>query len=54
MPIHVLEQLANLKVRYATQLRREAQRQEADGGEKAAASAAQRKKLLEGRASTWS
>ena len=47
MPIRTLEQLANVKVRYAVQLRREAQQREAEGGEKAEATSAQRKELLE-------
>ena len=47
VPIRALEQLANVKVRYAMQLRREAQQQEADSGEKAEASSAKRKELLE-------
>ena len=47
VPIRTLEQLANVKVRYAVQLRREARQREPDGGEKAEASSARRKELLE-------
>jgi hypothetical protein len=47
VPIRALEQLANVKVRYAVQLRREAQEREKNGNEKAEATATQRKKLLE-------
>jgi CHAT domain-containing protein len=47
VPIRALEQLANVKVRYALRLRREAQQREADGGEKAEASSQERKALLE-------
>ena len=42
VPIRALEQLADVKVRYAVQLR------EADGGEKAEVSSAKRKELLKG------
>ena len=47
VPIRALEQLANVEVRYAMQLRREAQQQQADGGEKAETSSAKRKELME-------
>jgi len=47
VPIRTLEQLANVKVRYAAQLRSEARQREADGGEKTAASSAKRRELLQ-------